>query len=61
LKPSDKDYLVEYGTDSGTMLRARTTWVSADENKDAINKEFTLNSKPDKEYYTFGRSNARDL
>jgi hypothetical protein len=61
LRPSDKVYAVNHDIKNPAILRARTTWISADENKDSIEKEFKLESKPDKEFHSFGRSAGRDL
>lgn len=42
------------------MLRARPTWISADENKDLVQNEIILEHS-DKSVFSVGRSNRRDV
>jgi len=43
------------------VLRARPTWISADENKDLVQNEILLEATPKKNVFNIGRSNRRDV
>jgi hypothetical protein len=47
--------------DDDAILRARHTWVSADENKDMIQNEIYITHDDKKDKFTVGRSVRRDI
>mmetsp|Transcript_39523 Transcript_39523/g.60342 ORF Transcript_39523/g.60342 Transcript_39523/m.60342 type:complete len:156 (+) Transcript_39523:1563-2030(+) len=59
MRPSDKYYDVE--TDDYPHLRARPTWVSADENVDNIQNEINVYADGQKVVNSLGRSMKRDI
>jgi predicted component of type VI protein secretion system len=59
MRPSDKDYDVD--TDDFPHLRARPTWVSADENVDNIQNEINVYADGQKLINSVGRSMKRDI
>jgi predicted component of type VI protein secretion system len=58
-RPSDSDCQVD--TDDYPHLRARPTWVSADENVDNIQNEINIYADNQKMVNTLGRSMKRDI
>lgn len=50
-----------YKLDDEAILRARPTWISADENKDLVQNEILLEPTDKKTTFTIGRSNRRDV
>jgi hypothetical protein len=52
---------VKYSVDEEAVLRARPTWISADENKDLVQNEILLEATPKKNVFSIGRSNRRDV
>ena len=59
MRPSDGNYDVE--TDDYPHLRARPTWVSADENVDNIQNEINVYADGQKQVNSLGRSMKRDI
>ena len=49
-----------YRVDDEAILRARPTWISADENKDLVQNEIILENS-EKNVFSVGRSNKRDV
>ncbi|CDW75107.1 UNKNOWN [Stylonychia lemnae] len=49
-----------YKVDDEAILRARPTWISADENKDLVQNEIILENN-EKSVFSVGRSNRRDV
>lgn len=52
---------VKYAVDEEAVLRARPTWISADENKALVQNEILLEATPKKNVFSIGRSNRRDV
>ena len=59
MRPSDKNYDVD--TEDFPHLRARPTWVSADENVDNIQNEINVYADGQKTTNSVGRSMKRDI
>ena len=59
MRPSDKAYDID--SEDFPQLRARPTWVSADENVDNIQNEINVCGEPNKYTHTLGRSMKRDI
>jgi len=59
MRPSDKNYDVD--TEDFPHLRARPTWVSADENVDNIQNEINVYADGQKQINSVGRSMKRDI
>jgi hypothetical protein len=59
MRPSDKEYDVD--TEDFPHLRARPTWVSADENVDNIQNEINVYADGQKLVNSVGRSMKRDI
>lgn len=59
MRPSDKNFDVD--TEDFPHLRARPTWVSADENVDNIQNEINVYSDGQKPVNSVGRSMKRDI
>ena len=59
MRPSDKAYDID--TEDLPQLRARPTWVSADENVDNIQNEINVNAEDGKLVHSLGRSMKRDI
>jgi len=55
-----KSTQANYKVDDEAILRARPTWISADENKDLVQNEIILENA-DKSIFSVGRSNRRDV
>lgn len=51
----------DYREDDEALLRARPTWISADENKDLVQNEIMLESTAKQQKFSIGRSNRRDV
>ncbi len=51
----------KYLLDEEAVLRARPTWVSADENADLVQNEILLEVTNSKNQFSIGRSNRRDV
>jgi len=59
MRPSDNDYNLD--TEDFPHLRARPTWVSADENVDNIQNEINIYADNEKLVNSVGRSMKRDI
>lgn len=59
MRPSDKAY--DLDQDDYPQLRARPTWVSADENVDNIQNEINVCAENQKLVHSLGRSMKRDI
>ena len=58
MKGSQANYRID--EDGEAVLRARPTWISADEEKEKVQNEIILDSS-EKKQFTIGRSNKRDV
>lgn len=56
-----KSQQYQIDSDGDPILRARPTWISADENKDMIQNEILLEYDANSPKYSIGRSVRRDI